>query len=184
MGDVMTGARTAEQILEERLSLVGSGDAWRGPNLKALLAAFAGARAELEADIAALSEEISPGTSVLLLGDYQTVLGPDPYSRDDGTLTVAQLQALLQSRWTETGGARISDFEALGASFGVAVSITEPEPAICGVAVCGDAICSQHTLRFYWIADLSSDNADLIAAIKAATPADTVLVISVNGEWI
>ncbi|MBF0858788.1 DUF2313 domain-containing protein [Gluconobacter sp. LMG 31484] len=178
------GSRTAEQIAWERLSLLGPGSAWGGPNLAALIQAFSEPRAVLEADVAALRQEISPKTSVVLLDDYKTLLGPDPDGRDTGSLTTTQWQELLQSRWIGTGGARISDFVALGASFGVGVSITEPQPAICGAARCGAARASQHTLRFCWIVDLDASNSGLVTAIRAAAPADTTVYFRVNGNWI
>lgn len=180
----VANSRTAEQIAQERLSLLGSGSAWAGSNLAALIQALSEPRAVLEADIAALRQEICPGTSVVLLNDYKTLLGPDPDGRDAGTLTTNEWQELLQSRWIGTGGARIVDFEALGASFGVGVTVTEPQPAICGAARCGAARASQHTLRFCWIVDLDASNSGLVTAIRAASPADTSVYFRVNGSWI
>lgn len=178
------GSRSAGQIAQERMSLLGPGSAWNGQNLAALILAFAEPRAVLEADIATLRQEICPGSSVVLLNDYKALLGPDPDGRDAGTLTTTEWQELLQSRWVGTGGARIADFEALGASFGVGVTIAEPQPAICGAARCGAARASLHTLRFCWIVDLDANSSGLVTAIRAAAPADTSVYFRINGSWV
>ncbi|MFT9448439.1 hypothetical protein [Gluconobacter japonicus] len=180
----MIVGRDADTIAGELRSLLPPGPALSGPNVAALIQAFASARAILEGDVAALQNEFCPGTSVLLLQDYQDLLGPDPAGRDVGSLTNDELRALLQARWTATGGARIADIVGMGRSYGIAVTVTEPEPAICGVAKCGAATCSQHTIRFYWFCDLAEDSSGLRTQIELAAPADTIVLFRVNGEWV
>jgi len=182
------GSRTATDIAREWLTqLLPSGQAWPtddNSNLAALLSARAISRETLEADIYALTQEISPGTSVLLLDDYQTVLGPDPAGRDTGDLTITQRQNLLQQRWVSAGGQSIAFYVAMGEQYGITLTIEEPDPPICGVARAGASTCGQIALRYQWICDLSADNADLRTAIMLNAPADTIVYFRVAGVWI
>jgi|GEM_PF-2053872 len=178
-------SRSAEAIRDEWLiDLLPSGAAWpkrHDSNLAGFLMARATTRAALEADIEALNLEISPGTSTLLLNDYHAVLGPDPAGRDAGDLTTTALQALLQQRWTARGDQRISAYVAMGALYGVALTVWEPEPALCGVAICGADVSSQLTDRFVWVVTIPAPNEALQTLVRLNAPADTRVVFFYSG---
>lgn len=184
----MLAPRTADQIATQWVEeLTPPGSSWsrdRATNLAALYQALAIPRAQLEADIATLTSEIWPGSAVTLLSDYQSLLGPDPLGRDVGDLSQAQLQQLLGQRWVASSGQTFEFYERMAASYGVTITIIEPNPAICGPAVCGEAICSDYTLRFYWIVNMDQDSANLRAAIALNAPADTIVVFMVQGVYV
>ncbi|MCW4589012.1 DUF2313 domain-containing protein [Gluconacetobacter entanii] len=168
-GGIVT--RTATQIQDELLTqLMPPGWAWpkKTPaNLAALLFPFAACAADFEADVAALADEISPQTATLLLDDYERVLGPDPCGRDALATTTALRQALAYQRWTANGGCTIAFFENMAAALGVTISIEEPWPAECGLAVCGDAVCAGGDVLFDWIVhvEAGAENLEADAAI-------------------
>lgn len=133
--------RTAEQIREEWIhGLFPPGNIERqvDSNLSKLLLPFSGQFSQLEQDIASLVTEISPETAVGLLTDYADVLGPDPFGRDQGSLTIEQLRALLFSRWTARGGQSISYYTQLAESLGLSIEIYEPDPPVYGTFCWGD----------------------------------------------
>ncbi|WP_297492484.1 putative phage tail protein [Acidocella sp.] len=96
--------------------------------------------------------EVDPGTAQYLLTDYERVLGPDPYGRDAGTLTIGQRQVLAHSRWTGRYGARPVDFVALAADFGVTITVTEFEAL--ETDFFAGAECSDHPIDFTWQVNL------------------------------
>lgn len=175
-------SRSAQEIQSEWLAeLLPSGAAWaRDPdsNLAKLLLALAETKAALEADISALRTEISPLTSQLLLADYQSVLGDDPYGRDIGDLTTDQLRMLLFSRWTARGGQSISYYEALGMAVGVKVTVYEPQPAVYGVGQYGaQQVYSLRAIdNFTWVVLLPTPQTGLEAIILANRQPDTQVV--------
>jgi len=175
-------SRSAQDILHEWLcQLLPGGWAWpkdKSSNLAGLLMALAIARAQLEADLAALMLEISPKTSTLLLSDYRAVLGADPYGRDIGDLTTAQWQALLFSRWVARGGQSIPYYVALGAAAGVTLSIDEPNPAVYGDFVYGDgSVYSDPRIDlFTWVVTLPDPSTGIEQVILANRQPDTQVV--------
>jgi uncharacterized protein YmfQ (DUF2313 family) len=80
------------------------------------------------------------------------VLGPDPYGRDAGSLTIAQRQQLAHSRWTAKYGVRPADFIALAASFGVPITITEFQDLQTNFFA--DAQCADNPIQFTWQVNL------------------------------
>lgn len=175
-------SRSAEDIRWSWLTeFLPSGKAWSrsiSSNLAGLLMAAALVRARTESDIEALLLEISPGTSTLLLSDYQNVLGPDPLGRDRGNLTQAQTQRLLQLRWVARGGQSIAFYKALAASFGVEIEIYEPSPSVYGTFVWGDGsvFSSDVNDNFVWQVTLPSGDTGLEGAINRNRQSDTVVV--------
>ncbi|CAI9120455.1 putative phage tail protein [Brytella acorum] len=181
-------SRSAHDILAEWLcQLLPSGWAWptdEASNLAGLLMALAIARAQLEADLAALLLEISPKTSTLLLDDYRAVLGPDPYGRDVGTLTQAQWQALLYSRWVARGGQSIAYYEALATSLGFTLTIYEPVAAVYGAFTYGDGTVysTPEYDNFVWVVTLPRVGTGIEAIIRANQPADADVVFRYQSD--
>ena len=175
-------SRSPEIILKSWLTeLLPSGSAWSKDshsNLARLLMPLAQGRAALEEDLDALMFEISPATSTLLLSDYQTVLGSDPYGRDIGELSTAQTQALLFSRWVARGGQSIAYYIGLGAAMGVTLAIYEPQARIYGGFVYGDGnVCSEADIdNFTWVVTLPQAGTGIEAIILANRQPDTDVV--------
>lgn len=160
-------------------ALCPGGWAWTDDNtsnLAGMLYPFAALVSQAESDLEAMQPEINPGTSTLLLSDYEAVLGPDTCGRDALAVTVPQRQALAFQRWTAAAGQSIAFFTAMAAALGVEITIDEIEPAICGAAVCGVDVCSQPTDRFVWIVTLPNHETGLECPMQQLSPADTTLV--------
>ncbi|WP_194285497.1 putative phage tail protein [Komagataeibacter medellinensis] len=160
-------SRTPEQVLTEHLAALCP-DGWAWPqepdsNLAGLLYPFSALVAQAEADMEALKPEINPGTSTLLLADYESVLGPDPCGRDTLATTTALRQALAYQRWTAQGGCSVPFFTRMAQALGVEIEIEEPWPAECGVAICGDAVCSGGDVLYDWIVHVKAGAANLEA---------------------
>lgn len=172
-------SRTPEQIRDEWLhDLLPPGAIERSPdgNLAKLLLAFSGPFATLEADIAGLAQEISPGTAVGLLADYEAVLGPDPCGRDQGDLTVAQRQALALQRWVAGAGVTPEFFKNMAAAAGYTITIEEPDTPVHGRVRCGTTRYGTSALRFLWIVILPNTTTGLECPMKRLAPAHTKLV--------
>lgn len=175
-------SRSAQDILASWLNdLLPQGAAWPrqdGSNLAGLLMALALSRHDVENDLDALVLEISPQTATLLLGDYETVLGPDPYGRDIGTLTTAEMQSLLFSRWVARGGQSIPYYKGLGAAIGVSLEIYEPEPAVYDVGQYGaEAVYSLRAIdNFTWVVILPNDRTGMEPIILGNRQPDTQVV--------
>lgn len=176
--------RTAEQIRDEWLrQLFPMGWAWsksRASNMAGLLWPCATLSAQFEADVAAVCSEISPARSQVLLTDYEAVLGPDPCGRDALATTDALRRALAQQRWTQSGGQSIAFFKNMAAALGLTITIDEPQPAICGVAVCGVDVCSQIRDRWIWIVNILSTDPGIVP--DAAICGVAVCGVSVCGD--
>lgn len=174
--------RSVEQIRDEWLGqLLPQGAAWpKDPrsNLGGILLALAQPRFQVEQDIAALALEISPERSTVLLDDYRTLLGPDPFGRDQGSLTTEQWQALLFSRWTARGGQSIAYYEGLSSNLGVDVQIWEPVPAVWGDFVWGDGSQWSEAANdlFVWQVTLPNPETGLEDVFRANRQPDTEIV--------
>jgi uncharacterized protein YmfQ (DUF2313 family) len=160
-------SRTPEQVLTEHLTaFCPDGFAWskdEASNLAGLLYPLATLVSDAEADLDALKLEINPGTSTLLLSDYETVLGPDPCGRDALAVTTSLRQALAYQRWTAEGGCSLGFFEQMAAALGVTITIEEPYPPVCGVAICGEEVCGNENLLYDWIVHVTAGTASLEA---------------------
>lgn len=172
--------RTAEQIRTEWLEqLFPPGWVWaRRPdsNLASLIWPFAVSIAAVEADIAAMANEINPSNSTLLLEDYEAVLGNDPCGKDPALMSLAERQAFDNDRWIGNAGVSWAFFEDLAAKSGVSISIEEPEPPVCGVARCGAARCGTWKLRFVWVVTLPDRNTGLECPFMRNNPPDLTLI--------
>lgn len=158
--------RTAEQILLSRLAHCPDGFAWtkdEASNLAAYLYPGAGLIADAEALLDALRLEINPGTSTLLLSDYEQTLGPDPCGRDNLAITTGARQSLAFQRWVSVGDNSVPALIKLAASLGVDIDIEEPYPPVCGTAVCGDAVCGDEDLLWVWVVHVRHGAANLQA---------------------
>ncbi|OUJ14206.1 putative phage tail protein [Acetobacter sp. DsW_063] len=172
--------RTREQIMAGFMgSLLPPG--WAFPhvassNLGVVANALGISLEVLEGDIAALAWEISPAKSTLLLDDYEAVLGPDPCGRDPTTMSLETRQAFDNGRWVGSAGTSWAFFLGLATQIGVTMTIEEPEPAICGVAVCGVDVCSTIADRFVWVVTLPNRETGLECPIKRNNPPDLTVV--------
>lgn len=121
----------------------------RGGVLDTVLAAIAAPVADAERSAAELMDELDPRLAVLLLPDFERVLGPDPCGRDLGDLTIDQRQRLAHQRWTARGGQSIPYFIGLAAALGVAIEIEEDWPSVAGGLEAGDELVAEGE-QFTW----------------------------------
>ena len=168
-------ARSPQQFLAEMLALTPPGSALpREPtsNWAAFLAAPAAIFAEVQAAAESMLPQVDPRAATAFLGDFQRVLGADPYGRDAPSQNLsAQGEAqLLWERWTEAPGCSIADYVALAASAGQQITIQEFSASLTGVAVCGDP-CATEGAEFYWEATLPVTNVE-VAQTGAAVCGD------------
>lgn len=206
--NVMNAPRSATDIARQWCEeLMPRGSALGGPNISAFMAALADPQETLEGDIASVCRELCPGISGALLADYRDLLGPDPLGRDKGALSETEWRTILQQRWTARGDQRPAFYIALAKSWGIDITIEEPQPPICGVTTCGTQACGNETLRFIWVVVLPSgitqaicgvavcgaveaaqndtnQYASLQAVFRALKPADTEVYFIHEGDWI
>ena len=147
-------SRSADEICEEFLGqLLPQGEAWPkdGPsNLRNLLWALASPRARLESDIEGLAAEISPGTSVQLLTDYESIVGRTCCDAQSSTLTLAQRQAIAQARWVGRKVVSRQDYIDLAAQMGFEITIEEYTPAYADF-MCAEDPCRGEDWAFCWL---------------------------------
>ncbi len=151
-------ARTSAEALDDLLALSPDGDGMpRTPDTTwaQMITPLAGALSDAEETAVAFGGEIDPATALYLLADYERVLGPDPFGRDPGLLTVAERQQLAASRWRQQYGVRRADFIQMAADLGVTISIREYSPGECGRMQCGAGPgCMTAETPFEWIVTL------------------------------
>lgn len=127
--------RSAEQVLAGLLAISVQGDAMpTSPDTMyaRMLTPLAGEFALIEALAARFATEINPATALLLLTNYQAVLGPDPYGRDVSALSIGEQQQIAYTRWVGKFGVRPADFIAMAASLGVVISIQQYSLTVAG----------------------------------------------------
>jgi uncharacterized protein YmfQ (DUF2313 family) len=153
-------SRSPAQVLEYLLSLDPDGDSLpdasmvsQGAMWPVWLMPLADEISRFEALAEAMLPEVSPREAVYMLGDYERVLGPDPYGRDATALTLAQRQALAYSRWTQKWGGRPADFIAFAATFGVTITIDEYQLTTCDEGCIGDTLTCNPT-QFCWVVNM------------------------------
>lgn len=149
-------SRSPDAVLTELLALTVPGvvlpqdpDSWWAQWLMPL----ANEISLFEAQAEQLMVEVDPGEATYLLPDFERALGPDPYGRDVGQLTIAQQRALALSRWTGKNGVRPADFIALAAQFGVTITITEFVLTKAGQAQAGVTLVN-HPQEYVWLVKL------------------------------
>jgi uncharacterized protein YmfQ (DUF2313 family) len=155
MSAVIQGPRTADQVLDELLAISPPGEAM--PNTPCtvfakMLTPWANELSLVEALMLSFAGEINPLTANNLLADYERVLGPDPYGRDQQPLTVPERQQLAYSRWVTRFGVRPADFVAFAATFGVVISIQQYSLTTAG-AFAGVELVNAPT-QFSWLVTL------------------------------
>jgi uncharacterized protein YmfQ (DUF2313 family) len=136
-------SRTAAQAQEGVLSLVPDGFVFSrdvDDYEAALELATAKEWSLVEQTMESFEDEIDPGTAEHLLPDYLRVLGPDPYGRDELTLSSALRSLLAHQRWVDAPIICPGYFVQSAAELGIAITITEYELPVCGEAVCGDTL--------------------------------------------
>ena len=172
----LPAARTVDAVLDGVMAQLPLGFAWNGDassRLGLFFRAFADAVANFEAQAAAQLEEVDPRGAVQLLADYERVLGPDPYGRDQAVLSQAQQQALVFQRWTARGGQTVAYFIALAAALGQTITIAAYAPARFGVSDFGAPMYGA-AYGFAWSVTGSSDPV-LEAMFQALKPAHTTV---------
>ncbi len=160
--------RSPTAVLDELLALSPQGDAMPttpDTTWAKMLAPLANEFSLVEALMLSFMVEINPLTAVNLLADYERVLGPDPYGRDTGVLSIQQRQQLAYSRWTGKYGVRPADFIALAASFGETISIQQFQLTTAG-AFAGDNLVS-HPTQFAWLVQFPTPTVTLPEASSA-----------------
>jgi uncharacterized protein YmfQ (DUF2313 family) len=149
------GARSLSQVLDELLALApgGAGMPTTPDTVFAqMLTPWANEISIIEALMLSFKNEINPLNAVNLLPDYERVLGPDPYGRDQQPLDEAQQQELAYSRWVTRFGVRPADFIAFAATFGVVISIQQYSLTSAG-AFAGVDLVNAPT-QFAWLVTL------------------------------
>lgn len=136
-------SRTPAQAQEGVLSLVPDG--WVFPRdvndyEAALELATANEWSLVEQTMESFETEIDPGTAQHLLPDYLQVLGPDPYGRDELTLSSALQSLLAHQRWVDAPIICPGYFVNSAAELGLTIAITEYPLPVCGEAVCGSTL--------------------------------------------
>ncbi|WP_338664984.1 putative phage tail protein [Pararoseomonas sp. SCSIO 73927] len=146
-------SHTREDHHAQLQGLLPPGRAMASGEIGALLAPFASELAWTGERAAALLEELDPRTATEMLPDFERVLGPDPCGRDGLGLDMEGRRAIAHQRWTTRGGASIAFFVDLAAKLGVAITIEESEPTVCGEAECGDELTPEDEI-FVWTVHL------------------------------
>jgi uncharacterized protein YmfQ (DUF2313 family) len=99
---------------------------------------------------AVLNRESLPVAAVDLLPEWERVFAlPDLCCPAPEAQAVAQRQAVLRSRLTDSGGQSRAHFIALAAQYGYTISIQEYAPARAGLMRAGDR-CRSMPWRFAW----------------------------------
>jgi uncharacterized protein YmfQ (DUF2313 family) len=174
-------SRTVPEVMAELLALTSAGKAlpnrmptqWRvnasgavlpvdGTGWVIWLTPLANEIARWEALAESMMAEVDPATAQYLLTDYERVLGPDPYGRDIGDLTIADRQVLAHNRWVNKFGVRPADFIALAASFGIVITIEEFTD-LCTDFYADDE-CGDHPIEFTWQVNMPAAVMDYIYA--------------------
>jgi uncharacterized protein YmfQ (DUF2313 family) len=91
----------------------------------------------VEETMESFEPELDPGTAQHLLPDYLQVLGPDPYGREDLTLSSALQSLLAHQRWVDAPIICPGYFVESAAELGLSITITEYPLPVVGGAVCG-----------------------------------------------
>ena len=99
--------------------------------------ALAGTFARLQARANYLVTDAFPSTTVELLPEWESTLGlPDPCAGPDAT--IAQRQAHVVARLTQSNGPSIPSLTAFAAALGYTITITETQPALADHACADD----------------------------------------------
>jgi uncharacterized protein YmfQ (DUF2313 family) len=127
--------RTAAAVQAEALALSPPGKAYPKTSDSywgRMLLPLATELSRVEGLVETLPVEIDPRQADYLLPEWKALFGPDPYGRDISNLSTAQWQAYLYQQLTMKGGQSPAFYEALAASMGVQISITEYQLPVYG----------------------------------------------------
>ncbi len=116
----------------------------------------------IEQAMESFEEELDPGTAINLLPDYLRVLGPDPYGRDELTLSLEQQSILAHQRWVDAPIICPGYFVRVAADLGITITIEEFELPVCGEAHCGDELRAWLSQCVYLVTLPSDDVWDAI----------------------
>ncbi len=103
----------------------------------------------LEAQAEQFGPEIDPRTTVLLLPEWQALMGPDPCGRDQLLLSQSDQQSLVYQRYTSRGGQSIAYYTALAAKMGVSISVREGTWSRAGMMRAGTPVSAPGN-QFNW----------------------------------
>jgi uncharacterized protein YmfQ (DUF2313 family) len=149
--------RDPEAVRAALLALMPQGWAWShrpGAGRVKMLEPLAEEISAAETGMLSLLRQVSdPREATDLLPDFERVLGPDSCGRDQLGLGTEDRQRVAHQRWTQGGGASIPFFTGVAAKLGVAISIEESVPTVCGEAECGDELTPEDEV-FVWTVHL------------------------------
>ena len=196
----------AEDYLAQALALLPEGPAWPTEptgTLTSFWRASVQATARAHLRMCDLLPESSPCLSIELLPDWERVYGlPDP-CLGDLPQTIQERRLALCAKSSSVGGQSRNYFEALAASLGYEIEITEYRPFVCGLSQCGVNQLGGPELRWLWrvavpgarvtwfrfgLSELGIDPLakisraeDLECRLEALKPAHTTIVFSYEG---
>lgn len=144
-------SRSTAEILSSMVAKLHPGFALgkRDGFFDTLLSGPAGELADAEAAAERLVDECDPRTAVLLLPDFERVLGPDPCGRDLGSRSINQRQQLAYQRWTAVGGQSIPYLISVARKLGVTIEIEEFWPSKAGRLRAGQRLVGEGE-QFSW----------------------------------
>lgn len=145
-------SRTPATVQAEMLALKPPGRLSRRPdsNFGMMLLPQATEISRWEGEAEAMIPEIDPRRCFYTLPDWEAEMGPDPYGVDTSGFDTGQMQQYLYQRLTMKGGQSPAYYEALAASFGVMITITEIQQSIYGGARYGSRYCNSPN-QFAWL---------------------------------
>lgn len=174
----------------------------QAPVMGVELQAEAAALDAAQALAAVLLDEADPRLALVLLADWERVLGlPDTCAAQIAT-TLQERRAAIVAKLTAVGGASRAYFLEVAASMGYTVEIDEFKPFIAGINRCGERLGGGHAVRYAWrvrvtgarytpfrtgasqCGDLLGKIAraeDLECKLKRLKPAHTHLILSYEG---
>jgi uncharacterized protein YmfQ (DUF2313 family) len=124
----------------------------------------------VQSSAADLLREIDPRTTVLLLADWERVYGlPDEGLMD--AVTIADRQARLAAKVSQTGGLSKAYFQALLEQAGYQVLIDEPRGFFSGMNACGDRLYDPSAVTWYWRVRLRRNGAVISDADRSQVAA-------------
>lgn len=144
-------ARDTETYARLMLALLPPGRAWpRDPNsLRGrMVAAQSGEFARIDTAFEQILAERSPATALLLLAEWEAVLGlPDDCT--GGAETIAERRAAAHARMIATGGQSPAYFVELARALGYDITITQYRARWSGRRRCGDFFGSED-MQWTW----------------------------------
>lgn len=155
-----------EPYTQALLALLPHGLAWsRDPEswLGRLLAAIGAPLARVQAAAEAVAAEADPRQALMLLPDYEALLGlPGPCATELAD-TIAERRLHVWARWTAAGGATPAYLIGLAAQLGYAVTIEEFEASEVGVFAADDELIGAEALHCFVVHTAGTEGFDFTA---------------------